>query len=146
MYRYQHLSYPRNWICLIGLMGGFVGLFQVAKLGGSGASMGQFMEMRIMMAIFLGGVLVTGGMSAKIYRLAIGAFTSTIISNGLILEQCQHRLRAGSAGRTTHIDFVFYNSLLQAVGAQCVKYDRSVFNEDEGCFDVWPGRCPCRGS
>ena len=43
------------------------------------------MEMRIMMAIFLGGVLVTGGFRTKIYKMIIGAFTISIVVNGLNL-------------------------------------------------------------
>ncbi len=69
-----------------GLMAGFVGLFQMAKLGGPSASMGSFMEMKVMMAIFMGSVLVTGGMSARIYKMLIGSFTITIIINGLLLS------------------------------------------------------------
>jgi ribose transport system permease protein len=37
------------------------------------------------MAIFLGGVLVTGGNSAKIYKVLLGSFSITIIVNGLAL-------------------------------------------------------------
>ena len=68
---------------LTGLMAGFVGLYQISKLGGASATMGSFMEMRIMMAIFLGGVLVTGGFRTKIYKMIIGAFTISIVVNGL---------------------------------------------------------------
>ncbi|MCM8709962.1 ABC transporter permease [Clostridium sp. SYSU_GA19001] len=71
---------------LSGFTASLVGIIQMANLGGASASMGQFMEMKVMMAIFLGGVLVTGGFSAKIYKLLIGAFTMTIIVNGLQLS------------------------------------------------------------
>ena len=37
------------------------------------------------MAIFLGGVSVTGGFSARIYKLLIGSFTIVMIENGLTL-------------------------------------------------------------
>ena len=47
--------------------------------------MGAFMEMKTAMAIFFGGVLVTGGSSAKFYKLILGALTITIIINGLAL-------------------------------------------------------------
>ena len=39
------------------------------------------------MAIFLGGVLVTGGFSAKLYKVIIGSFTIGIIENGLTIAQ-----------------------------------------------------------
>ena len=47
--------------------------------------MTAFMEMRIQMAIFLGGVSVSGGFSARIYKLLIGSFTIVMIENGLTL-------------------------------------------------------------
>lgn len=68
-----------------GIMASIVGIFQLCKLGGSSSTLGQFFEMRVMMAIFLGGVLVTGGMSSKIFKLIIGAFTIVVIENGLII-------------------------------------------------------------
>mgnify|MGYP000952884524 FL=1 len=37
------------------------------------------------MAIFLGGVLVTGGYSAKIYKMLLGSFSITTIVNGLAI-------------------------------------------------------------
>ena len=48
-------------------------------------SMGVFFEMKVAMAIFLGGVLVTGGTSTKIYKVLLGSFSITIIVNGLAL-------------------------------------------------------------
>lgn len=68
-----------------GIMASIVGIFQLCKLGGSSSTLGQFFEMKVMMAIFLGGVLVTGGMSSRIYKLILGAFTIVVIENGLIL-------------------------------------------------------------
>lgn len=44
------------------------------------------MEMKIQMAIFLGGVLVTGGMKSKIYKLVLGSLSITVIVNGLTLS------------------------------------------------------------
>ena len=37
------------------------------------------------MAIFFGGVLVTGGASAKIYKVLLGSLSITIIINGLAM-------------------------------------------------------------
>jgi Ribose/xylose/arabinose/galactoside ABC-type transport systems, permease components len=68
-----------------GLMAGIFGIVQIVKVGGSTNSLCNFMEMRILMAIFLGGVLVTGGFSSRIYKLIIGSFAIVIIENGLIL-------------------------------------------------------------
>ena len=71
--------------CLSGLMVGFGSLFSLASNGGTSMQMGVFLEMKVAMAIFLGGVLVTGGTSAKIYKVLLGSFSITIIVNGLAL-------------------------------------------------------------
>ncbi len=67
------------------LMAGIAGIFTIAKLGGTTTTMGSFFEMDVAMAIYLGGVLVTGGASARISKLLMGAFTLSIIKNGLTL-------------------------------------------------------------
>jgi ribose transport system permease protein len=43
------------------------------------------MEMKVAMAIFLGGVLVTGGITARMYKVILGSFTITIVVNGLAI-------------------------------------------------------------
>jgi len=70
---------------LSGLMAGFAALFSVTSVGGTTQQMGVFFEMKVAMAIFLGGVLVTGGFSAKLYKVLLGSFSITIIVNGLAL-------------------------------------------------------------
>lgn len=70
---------------LSGLMAGVSSIFSMESLGGTSTTMGVFFEMNVMMAIYLGGVLVTGGSSAKMYKLVLGAFTITLIGNGLAL-------------------------------------------------------------
>ncbi len=70
---------------LSGLMAGVASLFTIVSLGGTSTTMGVFFEMDVVMAIYFGGVLVTGGTSAKIYKIFLGAFTITIIRNGLAL-------------------------------------------------------------
>jgi ribose/xylose/arabinose/galactoside ABC-type transport system permease subunit len=75
-------------ICYIlsGFTASVMGLVLIAGVGGSSSTIGQFMEMKIQMAIFLGGVLVTGGIKSKIYKLFLGSFSITIIVNGLTLS------------------------------------------------------------
>ena len=68
-----------------GFMAALFGIMQIVNVGGSTNSLCQFMEMRIQMAIFLGGVSVTGGFSARIYKLLFGSFTIVMIENGLTL-------------------------------------------------------------
>lgn len=69
-----------------GLTASIMGIILISSVGGSSSTIGQFMEMKIQMAIFLGGVLVTGGMKSKIYKLILGSLSITIIVNGLIIS------------------------------------------------------------
>jgi ribose transport system permease protein len=68
-----------------GLMVGCGAIFSLTSVGGTSQQMGVFFEMKVAMAIFLGGVLVTGGTSAKLYKVLLGSFSITIIVNGLAL-------------------------------------------------------------
>jgi len=70
---------------LSGLMAGMGAIFSLATIGSTSQQMGVFIEMRVIMAIFLGGVLVTGGSSAKFYKILLGSFSIQIIINGLAL-------------------------------------------------------------
>ncbi len=68
-----------------GLTVGFGALISLSSIGGTSQQIGLFFEMRVAMAVFLGGVLVTGGSSAKLYKVLLGSFSITIIVNGLAL-------------------------------------------------------------
>jgi ribose transport system permease protein len=70
---------------LSGLMAGMGAVFYVVTIGATSQQMGVFLEMRVAMAIFLGGVLVTGGASAKFYKILLGSFSIQIMINGLAL-------------------------------------------------------------
>jgi len=70
---------------LSGLMAGVGSIFSVATNGSTTQTMGVFLEMRVIMAIFLGGVLVTGGSSAKFYKILLGSFSIQTIVKGLAL-------------------------------------------------------------
>lgn len=70
-----------------GCMAGFFGFIQLCKVGGSTNTLCNMMEMRIQMAIFLGGILVSGGFSAKIYKMILGSITIIVIENGLTVCQ-----------------------------------------------------------
>jgi ribose transport system permease protein len=70
---------------LSGLTASIASIFTMASLGGTSTTMGVFFELQVLIAIFLGGVLVTGGSTARIFKLLLGAITITIIENGLIL-------------------------------------------------------------
>ena len=69
-----------------GVMASIMGLLLIASTGGSSSTLGNFMEMKVQMGIFLGGVLVSGGMRSKIYKLIFGALSITVIVNGLTIS------------------------------------------------------------
>lgn len=70
---------------LSGLMAGVGAIFSIATVGGTTQTMGAFLEMKVAMAIFFGGVLVTGGSSAKFYKIILGSMSITVIVYGLSL-------------------------------------------------------------
>lgn len=70
-----------------GLFAGIVGITQMCRVGGSTNTLCNMLEMRVQMAIFLGGILTTGGFSAKLYKVIIGSITITVIENGLTICQ-----------------------------------------------------------
>lgn len=74
-------------ICFMisGFAAGIVGIVQICRVGGATNTLCNMLEMKVQMAIFLGGILTTGGFSAKIYKLLIGSFTIVIIENGLTI-------------------------------------------------------------
>ena len=77
----RHIAYV-----ISGVLAAVMGLVLISSVGGSSSTLGQFTEMKIQMAIFLGGVLVTGGMKSKIYKLILGSLSITVITNGLTLS------------------------------------------------------------
>lgn len=83
---------------LAGAMAGIAGVFTVSNLGGASCTMGNFFEFRVMMAIFIGCVPVTGGMTSKIYKLLIGAPTIVLIENGLLICRVSPELSAAIEG------------------------------------------------
>ncbi len=80
---------------LSGIMAGFAGIFVIARSGGASPTTASGMEMNVMMAIFVGGVPVTGGTASKIYKLICGALLIAVLENGLIL--------GGSSGALTQL-------------------------------------------
>lgn len=68
-----------------GVMASVAGIFTAARLGGLNNTVGSGFEMRVMMALFIGGIPVQGGMGTKVYKLIIGALMITLLENGLVL-------------------------------------------------------------
>lgn len=72
---------------LSGLMAGLVGVFNVGNIGGVSPSMGNFFELQVMTAIFVGGIPVTGGAGAKFYKVIVGALMLAFLQNGLAISK-----------------------------------------------------------
>ena len=68
-----------------GLLAGIGAVFSMATVGGTTQTMGTFLEMKVAMAVFFGGVLVTGGTSARFYKVILGSLSISIIVYGLSL-------------------------------------------------------------
>lgn len=72
-------------ICFVlsGCCAGIVGLTAIVKTGSGSMSLCNMLEMRVQMAIFLGGILTTGGFSARLYKVIVGSVTIVILENGM---------------------------------------------------------------
>lgn len=68
-----------------GAMAAVAGIFLMARVGGTSNTLGAGFEMKVMMAMFIGGIPVEGGMASKIYKIIIGAPTIIFLENGLVL-------------------------------------------------------------
>jgi len=68
-----------------GVMAAIAGIFLTARIGGTNNTLGSGFEMKVMMAMFIGGIPVQGGMGSKLYKLVIGAPTIILLENGLVL-------------------------------------------------------------
>jgi len=78
-----------------GLFTGIASLFVLARVGGCSTTLGLGFEMRVMMAMFIGGIPVEGGSGTKLYKMLVGAIMITLLENGLVLT--------GSSGSITQL-------------------------------------------
>lgn len=76
-----------KWLvfALSGFFAGIAAIFNLISVGGTSMQMGAFSEMKVCMAIYFGGVLVTGGHTAKFYKYILGSLSITLIIYGLSL-------------------------------------------------------------
>lgn len=80
------LKYKWLGFVICGMLAGAAGAFLLSRLGGSSYSTGTMQEMTAMIAIFLGGVLITGGMQSHLYKVIIGAIVIVVLENGMNLS------------------------------------------------------------
>ena len=80
--KYQILGFA-----LSGAMAGMIGIFTVGSIGGISPTMGNFLELQVMIAMFVGGVPVTGGAGSKFYKVVVGALMLAFLQNGLTVSR-----------------------------------------------------------
>jgi ribose transport system permease protein len=68
---------------LSSLMAAVAGFFSLARFGGTNNAMGANLEMNVLIGIFVGGVLVSGGYGSKVIKLLIGCLTVAVIQVGM---------------------------------------------------------------
>ncbi|MDR0639098.1 MAG: ABC transporter permease [Spirochaetaceae bacterium] len=72
---------------LSGLMSAVVGIFVVGSIGGVAATMGNFFELQVMTAMFVGGIPVHGGAATKFYKIIVGSLMLAFLRNGLAITR-----------------------------------------------------------
>ena len=80
--KYQILGFA-----LSGAMAGMIGIFTVGSIGGISPTMGNFLELQVMIAMFVGGVPVTGGAGSKFYKVVVCALMLAFLQNGLTVSR-----------------------------------------------------------
>jgi len=68
---------------LSAFMATIAGFFALARSGGTNNVIGQNLELDVLIGVFVGGVLVTGGYGTKVTKLFIGCITVSIIKIGM---------------------------------------------------------------
>lgn len=66
-----------------GAMSGMTGIFYLARTGGMSNMIGKGLEMKVILALLLGGVPVVGGMDSKMFKVVLGSLTVIMLENGL---------------------------------------------------------------
>ena len=79
--KYQILAF-----ILSGAAGGLCAVFTVGNLGGVAPTMGNFFELNVMIALFVGGIPVSGGSGARFYKVIVGALMLAFLQNGLTIS------------------------------------------------------------
>ena len=68
-----------------GALAGIAGIFVMVRNGGANNTMGNSMEMRVMLCLFLASIPVQGGSGTRLYKMIVGVLTYFILDNGLTL-------------------------------------------------------------
>ena len=87
-------------LCYIvaGLMVGVAAFFNIARSGSVTSNTGTGLEMKVMTAVVLGGLPLSGGARSNVRCAIIGALTIAILTNGLVLIGASSELAQGIQG------------------------------------------------
>lgn len=87
-------------LCYIvaGLMVGVASFFNIARSGSVTSNTGIGMEMKVMTAVVLGGLPMSGGARSNVRCAIIGALTMALLTNGLVLIGASTALAQGIQG------------------------------------------------
>jgi ribose transport system permease protein len=86
----DYVGLPTKWIKIVafilsGAFAGLVAVMTVAKIGGVDPNMGMSYELQVMLAVFVGGIPVSGGSKSQFYKIILGALLYSILQSGLVL-------------------------------------------------------------
>jgi ribose/xylose/arabinose/galactoside ABC-type transport system permease subunit len=87
--RFAGVNVGRIKVCaflISGLLAAIAGIYSVSRTGGVNYTYANGFELRVMMALFIGGIPVEGGFRTKIYKLIIGAPMIMLLETGLVLS------------------------------------------------------------
>lgn len=80
----KHKTILLGFVCM-GVCIGVAGFFALARTGVVNAATGSGLGLNLLVAIVLGGFPLTGGANARMIGAIVGAFTVTVLTNGLAL-------------------------------------------------------------
>lgn len=70
---------------ITGLAAGLAGYFTILRTGAAAPSVGQTTTTDVIIAIVLGGMTISGGVTSKISAAVLGTATITVLSSGIVL-------------------------------------------------------------
>ena len=68
-----------------GVMAALASIVTLANVGGASVQLGSAFSINVLIALFIGGTPVEGGMGTKVYKMLLGTVTVSMLQNGLTL-------------------------------------------------------------